>query len=54
MDISSHRGTPDRERTFPRSAFHAYQALIARESTAPGEGADLDERLTWEQWETER
>ena len=54
MDISNQRGTPERERTFPRSAFLSYQSLIARESMAPREGADLEERLTCEQWETER
>ena len=49
---ASHRGI-DREQTFPRSAFLAYQSVIVRQAVQSPGGADPEERLTWAQWEAE-
>lgn len=51
----AHRGTPARERTFPRRQFLAYTTLIAKDNAlASPTNGDLDEQVTWEQWEAER
>lgn len=50
----SHRGIPAHQQTFPRRQFLAYHQLIARAGSLPSKGMNMDEQLTWRQWDAEQ